>query len=247
MPQIKHHFQRFEIKYQIPSNMVEKLIPEFLKYMNPDPFAKNLPNSFYTVASLYYDSVGFGAYYQKLAGVKTRKKIRLRFYPSDNNYDINSISKFFLEIKRKNNMVIIKDRLDLNYFTCYNLLRKNQLPKQISEKNDQAVLDEFMWLKNYNNLNPKVLVVYDRKPFISKVDPNFRVTLDYNIRACKTDWIDKNPRLEQISPGTTILEVKFNNILPAWFHFIIQKCNLEYQPFSKYCTSLEKCYPHLTN
>ena len=224
MPEPKLHFQRFEIKYQIPSSIIEGMIPEFLKYMEPDPYAKNLPDKAYTVASSYYDSVGLDCYYQKIAGIKTRKKLRVRFYPNFKDFKFQPDTQVFLEIKRKYNMVVIKDRFALNHKNCYDLLKQNKINSDL--KNKQSTLNEFLWLKIYNGMLPQNMVIYQRKPFISKVDQDFRVTIDYNLRTFLSDWlsVDKN-----------------------WFQGIIQRYGLEHKPFSKYCNCLEVCRPKLIN
>jgi len=89
------------------------------------------------------------------------------------------------------------------------------------------------------------LVIYKRKPLISKVDPNFRVTLDYNLKTYLADWINNKKEGLAVNSDKVIIEVKFNNVLPFWFHQIIQRYNLDRQPFSKYCSCLEVCRPGL--
>lgn len=237
----KLHFQRFEFKYQAPLNLIEGLIPDFLKYMAWDPYARDLPNKSYAVSSLYFDSVGLGCYFQNLNGDRVRKKLRIRFYDSF----LKPETPVFLEIKRKYDMVSIKDRLTLANSDCFDLLQgKRNFGLSFSGHNLET-LDEFLWLKYYNGMVPQNMVIYDRKPLISKVDPNFRVTIDYNIRTYSASWLsDKKNRLS-VNPGQAVLEVKFNNILPFWFHQLILKHNLERRPFSKYCRSLEVCRPEL--
>ncbi len=240
---IKFHFQRFEFKYQLPLATVEGMIPEFLKYMEFDPYAIKLPDHAYTVASLYYDSVGLGCYYDKIAGVKTRKKLRIRFY----DFNFNPETPVFLEIKRKYDTVVVKDRLMLNYQQCCDLLQNNKKVNLQLDEAQKETLNEFLWLKNYNGMIPQVLIVYKRKPLISKVDPNFRVTIDFDIQACPAAWLNDMGEKKPVIPNLAILEVKFNNVLPFWFHRLIQKYNLDQRPFSKYCNSLEMCRPELAN
>lgn len=84
-------------------------------------------------------------------------------------------------------------------------------------------------------------------PFISKVDPNFRVTIDYDLRTYQSSWLDEETHSKEVIPHLAILEVKFNNVLPFWFHRIIQRYNLEQRPFSKYCNCLEIIYPTLAS
>lgn len=237
----KLHFQRFEFKYQAPLNLVEGLIPDFLKYMSWDPYARDLPAKSYAVSSLYFDSAGLGCYYQNLNGDRVRKKLRIRFY----DLSLKPEMPVFLEIKRKYDMVSVKDRLTMTQAKCYNLLQgKGNIGLSFSEHNRET-LDEFLWLKYYNGMQPRNMVIYDRKPLISKVDPNFRVTIDYNIRTYSANWLcDKKDGIS-INPGWAVLEVKFNNILPFWFHQLILRHNLERRPFSKYCRSMEACRPEL--
>lgn len=241
MAKIKLHFQRFEFKYQFPKNIIEVLLPTLLKYMEWDPYVKDLPDKFYTVSSLYYDSVGLDCYYQKLAGDRTRKKLRIRFYDSQ----LKPQTLVFLEIKRKYDTVIVKDRLTFSYQDCLSLLKENKKLNLPLSKHDKDTLDEFIWTKIYNSMVPQNLVVYKRKPLISKVDPNFRVTIDYDLRTYLADWIDERKGGKLVRPAIAVMEVKFNNVLPFWFHQLIQRYNLEQQPFSKYCNSLEVCKPTL--
>jgi hypothetical protein len=239
---IKLHFQRFEFKYQMPAETIEGIIPELLKYMNPDPYARDLPNSSYFVGSLYYDSAGLDCYYQKLAGLRSRRKLRIRFYEAD----LLDSSSVFVEIKKKYDAVVVKDRVSLSYGECKEMMLNNQLPKeqQYSDRDDDFLRD-FLRMKLYNGMMPQNLVMYHRRPFISKVDPHFRVTIDHNLRTYAARWIDEHVPSTPVNPGFVILEVKFNNVLPFWFHRIIQRYNLEQRPFSKYCESLDVCKPHL--
>jgi hypothetical protein len=240
---IKFHFQRFEFKYQLPLDLVEGMVPELLKYMDWDHYAKNLPDNSYRVASLYYDSVGLGCYYDKINGQKTRKKLRIRFYDQILKPD----TKVFLEIKRKYDTVVIKDRLILTHRDCKELLQEN---KKVNLPNDNSLkdtLDEFLWLRSYNGMVPQIMVLYERKPLVSKIDPNFRVTIDYNIRAYLADWLSDKNDGKLVNPGLAVLEVKFNNVLPFWFLRIIQRYNLQTQPFSKFSNSMEVCRPELAH
>ena len=238
---IKLHFQRFEFKYQAPLDLVEGIIPELLKYMEWDPYVKNLDHKYYVVSSLYYDSAGLGSYYQKLAGERTRKKLRIRFYDAK----LTPETKVFLEIKRKYDAVVLKDRVVLTQKDCYDLIKNNKKLKLCLPENELETLNEFLWTKLYNGMMPQNMVIYKRKPLISKVDPNFRVTLDYDLVTYLANWLSTKKEGIAVNPNGVVIEVKFNNVLPFWFHQIIQNYNLDRQPFSKYCNSLEVCRPEL--
>lgn len=239
---VKLHFQRFEFKYQVPFDVVEGIIPELRKYMDFDPYAEKFSDNSYDVASVYYDSTGFGCYYDKVAGLRTRKKLRVRFYEPT----LRPETQVFLEIKKKYDTVVIKDRLTMTFDQCQRLLEKGEWDGLSVSADERETLNEFISLKLRNGMMPQNLVVYRRKPFISKIDPGFRVTIDYNVRTTPVSMITASDSLKSVTPHIAILEVKFNNVLPFWFHQIIQRYNLNQRPFSKYCQSLEVCYPELS-
>lgn len=238
---VKYHFQRFEFKYQIPQRLIHGIIPMLLKYMDIDDYAKFSPEKYYEISSLYFDTPTLLCYHDKLDGVRTRKKLRIRKYISK----IQDDTPVFLEIKKRYDTVMVKDRVKLTHKECRDLFQNNYAVKtQIPDEHRKA-LNDFLWLKIRNGMVAQNMVIYKRIPFMGKYDPRFRVTIDYDIRTHSAQWIDEVKRGEAVYQGMAILEVKFNNILPFWFLNIIRKYGLEKAPFSKYCNSLEVCHPRL--
>jgi len=191
------------------------------------------------VASLYYDSAGLGVYHEKLAGVKKRKKLRLRVYDSQLLPDTN----VFIEIKRKDDALVLKDRIIISYRECYNALflgmyepLRKSLPEQYKE-----LFDEFLWTKEYNCLVPKVMVTYKRCPMISKIDKKFRITFDKHLTTRTANWLSLKKGGQPVEPDYVIMEVKYNNTLPEWFGNVIKDYQLERMALSKYCMSIEQC------
>jgi len=237
---IKLHFQRFEFKYVFPKRLIEGILPALLKYMEFDPFARQLPEQSYTVASLYFDSSGYGAYQEKIAGLRSRKKLRIRYYGQRLEKD----DPVFLEIKRKYDAVVVKDRLKLSQKECYDFINNN-LKIALPSGHDRDTLEEFLWIREHNCMTPQVLVVYRRKPLVSRIDSSFRLTLDYDLFSHRAYWLNAYDEANLVLPDLAVLEVKFNNLLPLWFQRIIQNFGLQYQPFSKYCIGLEHSIPAL--
>ncbi|MBU4332064.1 polyphosphate polymerase domain-containing protein [Patescibacteria group bacterium] len=238
------HFQRFEFKYPMHKPTAEKIIPALLKYMSWDPFVSGRGDKSYLVNSLYFDNSGYGCYFEKESGEKFRKKFRLRVYESEVKDDTN----IFVEIKRKNNALIIKDRVHLPAKDARRILVNNKLNSYVGQisDDDMMVLKEFLWTKNYNCMMPRIMVAYRRKPLVAKTDRNVRVTFDYDIRAKLTNWFNcNNFAWKEVLPGSLILEIKYNNILPFWLHEIIQKYQLERVAFSKYCNAVRACMPQI--
>lgn len=231
---IKLNFRRFEFKYVIPSKLADIFIGSISSFVIPDPYIKQ--KNFYNVSSIYLDSPQLLCFYEKQNGLKNRKKYRLRFY--DENPTPQSVS--FLEIKKRVDSVIIKDRIPINA----KLLEKINLTswKKITQ-NHPAFFHEFY--KDYHllQLRPKIFIKYKRKPFFSKNNPHFRITFDYDIKAAKINKINGNKNyFKNILHETTVMEVKFNGVLPNWFGNLIKNNNLQRGSFSKYCKSIKKVY-----
>ena len=240
LPQLK--FRRFEFKYRIPHFLVDKITADLLHYMEWDPFVINKPEKHYQVSSLYFDSEGLGCYHEKMAGVKDRKKLRLRTYSNV----LSSDMKVFVEIKRKRDMAILKDRLIINYQDYLDVIHKessaflnNRLLTQ-----EQDVWKEFLWTKRYNCMTPRIMVIYNRKPLVGRINNRFRITFDSNIQAFPSDQLNFTNRRRNVLSDDVIMELKYNNTIPDWFHFIIQKYQLNRVAFSKYCKSLEVCHKY---
>lgn len=233
----KLHFQRFEFKYFVPDSLIEPIKKDLLKNnMKWDPYLPEQKDGQYEVRSLYYDTPDLKAYWEKDSGVKVRKKHRLRVYtdtPSDK-------TKIFMEIKRKYDMLVMKDRLLTNWQDALKLVTREQnnyfdcFPPE-----DKETAGEFFYDFLKGNMQPVVLVVYDRTPMISDYDEKFRVTFDFNIRAARTDDLFYKDVFKAVLDQGCIMEVKFNNALDFWFHQLIQKYELMRQPFSKYCHGVE--------
>lgn len=109
--------------------------------MEWDAYAKE--NEYYECYSLYLDSLDFAAYRAVINGELSRKKIRFRLYDLKDQMG-------FLEMKRKNNRVIIKDRELLSVenfqkFLCFLRLEPMDFYRRISEKNTKKKLS---WRQN---------------------------------------------------------------------------------------------------
>ena len=228
---ILYHFQRFEFKYHIPERIADAIIADLLdNHMMRDPFAGD-KKDYYMVTSLYFDSPTLKCYNEKISGIKYRSKLRLRAY--DDNSD--NPEKIFLEIKRKLDAIVIKDRAVLNNGYYKNILNGER--PDIGEKNE--TLEEFLLKQKMYSMEPVVLVKYKRKPLISKFDKNLRVTLDYNIEAGAARNFENHENMNPVFKNYAVLEIKYNNSLPAWLHKIIEKHNFDREPFSKYCRGID--------
>jgi hypothetical protein len=232
-------FQRHELKYYLPEELYPQLLRFIRPYMTLDPYLRRDDAKSYLVRSLYLDTDDLRSYYEKLAGTYHREKFRVRAYDQE-------CSAVFLEIKRKYNNIIIKDRASVRFDELPSILDRYGgywlNGGAIKVKNDNTVA-RFLSLISVLQLRPMLLITYEREAYVSLFDGTARLTLDRNIRYLPgrsyelfysgRDWFSvKHP---------CILELKFNRVLPFFFKNIIKRLNLWAQAISKYCLCMERC------
>jgi len=243
MPKLAYHFQRFEFKYYLPIARADALIPHLLTYMAWDPYSVHLPDGAYRVNSLYYDTPRFGCFFDKESGIAKRKKLRLRFYEPTAREGMN----VFIEMKRKANALIVKDRVSVPYEAGLERYLDKSIQRLFEDSSaDIGFLRELLWFYKKNTLVPKHFITYKRRALVSKTDSRFRVTFDSNIQTTYSNSLDiGGRRLYEVYPGNVVLELKYNNTLPAWFQRIIQRKQLLQLSYSKYNNGIRAVYPAL--
>ena len=86
------------------------------------------------------------------------------------------------------------------------------------------------------------MIDYNRSPYVNKYGLYFRLTFDQNISCIKLndDFGNLNKNHSVLcEAGYTILEVKLDRSIPAWFHRIIQSYELKRISVSKFVLGLE--------
>jgi hypothetical protein len=197
----------------------------------------------YTTRSIYFDSPNLDYYQDKMEGLGTRDKVRIRVY---NIRTENSDA--FLEIKRKVMMPLAKFRAQVKYNDLVKLFAKGEIQKFVSEKitddsREQENIRRFFYYIYKNNLKPTVLVVFEREPYDCKLDQSVRITFDKYLRSKPYPALDEiysKDGLVETFPGYFIMEVKFSFTFPFWMKPIISRFNLRTEAISKYTSSIEK-------
>tara|TARA_B100001063_G_scaffold247388_1_gene294189 strand:- start:8995 stop:9750 length:756 start_codon:yes stop_codon:yes gene_type:complete len=231
-------FSRFEFKYILNEeikNKIEKQVKEFMKF---DGFVHTDLSDSYFVRSLYYDSPSSSNFYEKIDGIKKRKKFRLRTY--DKTFEKSPV---FIEQKGRNVNRVYKLRTNIDKNDIDKFYLADDFEYLINNYGDKKIINEFITDKVKRNISPVVLVDYIRRPYVSDYDMNFRITFDSHImsRPSKNLFPEKadNENFKKCLPGYTILEVKFHRKVPAWFHKIIMVYNLERVSVSKFVLGMK--------
>ncbi|MBU0558653.1 MAG: polyphosphate polymerase domain-containing protein [Bacteroidetes bacterium] len=232
---------RLEYKYLVDSRYLNDLRKDLLPFVNADSFSSSGDIPEYTVRSIYYDTNSLRFYHEKIDGIKIRKKVRIRAYN-----DLNNDSTVFLEIKRKNENYISKNRSQVKYHKIDELLSTGDIEGFILHEDDadRAMNDASMFLHQIytHSLKPTVLVVYDREAFFSQFNSSLRITIDKNLRYTpfpSTSELYEDGAMINAMPSYLILEIKFYNGFPGWLQRILQKYQLSRSAVSKYTICLD--------
>ena len=102
----KLDFSRFEFKFVMPTEMMAEVEAELGHFVDLDPFVAARPDHMYPVRSLYFDDPTYTAFFDKIDGMHTRSKFRLRTYATS----LDESAPWFLEIKGRYNNLVFKHR-----------------------------------------------------------------------------------------------------------------------------------------
>ena len=197
----------------------------------------------YPITSLYYDTVDYKAYWDKIEGHKFRRKVRVRVY---GDQVVTADTKCYAEIKQRINKTLQKKRAIMPYSMAAALCGAgNEGPQDLSEF-DQAVVSEIQYLQGTLQLQPACVVSYDRMAFEgSEFDPGLRVTFDTNLKGRVHDLSLLSQGYTQshfiLSPEWCVMEIKVNYRVPFWLTKVIARHGCTLRRISKYCTALEQC------
>lgn len=230
----KLHFSRFEFKYLLPLELRRQVESELSHFVELDPFVKAQEGQKYLVRSLYWDDPALTAFQDKKDGIMHRSKFRLRTY----TFGAADRTPRFLEIKGRHNNLVFKHRLPVDIGPEHSEVGGSALADLVTAgMEDGRMRQEFIFQTFRRQIRPYALIDYVRRPYISKFDPEFRLTFDEDLRATETDALfpQGTDRTRRVAPGYTVMELKFRHHVPSWFHRIIQTYDLRRRSFSKIC------------
>jgi len=236
-PRTKLHFLRFEFKYVLDEAQRSDVEAELQHFVELDPYVASRPDHLYFVRSLYFDDQSLTAFHAKMDGALTRSKFRVRTY----GRTIDDPTPWFLESKGRHNNLVIKHRTPLLGEFDKNL-RGYDLSRMLCQQAAPGpVRDQFEFDLYRKQIEPMVLVDYLRRPYVSKFDPDFRLTFDSHLSTAATDTMFPDATLRQraMLRGSCVMEVKFRRHVPSWFHRILQAYELRRRSISKICAGTE--------
>ena len=234
---------RTEFKFMIPVSVMEEVISEVEKHTGYDEESGG--SAHYPIISQYYDNDYRDCYWEKQRGLKSRRKLRIRVYGTDQG-DIPPAT--FIEVKHKCDGRGVKRRLRLSMEDALSLangepnLQLNH-NRELS-RNERMVVQEVTNLVKQREFKFLCTMRYNRQAFVGGEDaPDLRVTFDTGI-ACR--FKQKELRADDqrfkhylLDEDSCIMEVKTSSVVPSWLRHLVGDKQLVRRSFSKFCTALE--------
>jgi hypothetical protein len=109
-------------------------------------------------------------------------------------------------------------------------------------QSNHELLKIFYFESTSNLLRPRVVVDYEREPYILN-EGNLRVTFDKNVRAGLEGFNIFNPKMpmiETLDPTRLIMEVKYTEFIPNLIREVLPAKASDYAAVSKYIMCCDK-------
>lgn len=228
-------FNRFELKYLIPATKALDIIADLEGQTLPDAHGGR---EGYHIGSLYYDSPDYDFFWDKIEGLKFRRKIRIRVYPKDGFYE--NVSEAMVEIKQRMNKTVQKRRLLLPLQDAFDLC-SGEFSHSALDATDESVASEVQYLVQAMHLRPSCLIEYHRKAFVGRrYNPGLRITFDTQLKCRTKDLQLSHTAVNRhfLPPDWCVMEVKVDEAVPDWVSSLLIRHNCELHRISKYCAGL---------
>ena len=214
---------RHEYKYLEPEERLFPIEERLKAALHKDPHVSE--KGFYSIRSVYFDDHHDSFLRENINGVDTREKWRIRIYDQ-------SDSVITLERKRRKGDLIAKDSCRIGREECEDILKGRPFLKE-----GEPLLNSFFILSRTRLLRPRIIVEYERTPFVLK-EGNVRVTFDRNIRSSlEIDGFFSDRPLccrPVLQGNVNLMEVKYDGFLPDHVAHIIEDGYMRRTSFSKY-------------
>jgi hypothetical protein len=230
---------RYELKYLITQTQRAAVMAHLANYTVPDQ--NNGAQNEYTIASLYFDTPTYQAYWDKLDGQRNRRKVRVRVY---GNQVVTAATPAYVEIKARRNKLMSKKRVAMPYAQAVDLAGYVDRLAYFSAA-EQSVLQEVIYLSTALQLQPSCVVTYQRLA-LNGVEPyaDLRVTFDTQLRGRTYDLNLLTAGADSgryfIPPHLCIMEIKINRNVPFWLATLLAQQRCVERRISKYCLALEQ-------
>jgi SPX domain protein involved in polyphosphate accumulation len=222
-----HAVNRFEVKYFVATRFVPDLAADLAPFTVPD--AHGAGGRGYSVFSVYWDTPDLLFFWEKIEGVKYRRKLRFRRYDDSGTV--------FVEIKQREDRTLHKRRLKWPVDRVRAVFGEGGPGVDWSGLGDDPVMIDRL------RLRPVMGVRYRRLAWHGAFDPELRVTIDSRLmyRPAPVDVaapFDAGSYI--LDPRVSVLEIKYDHRAPRWLTKVICRHGLKMVRMSKYCSAIDR-------
>ena len=224
---------RFEVKYLVATSRVPEMLEAFAAYTKPDPHTVDAFG--YPIHSVYWDTADFRLFWEKIEGVKFRRKLRFRRY--------GRASEVVIEVKQREDRTLQKRRLSWPVERVSETFGHRARVPEWDLVQADPVATEVALLIERLSLRPRVAISYRRRALFGAFDPELRITFDGRIQYHPAD-LDLAHPFEVghyvLDPRVTVLEIKYDHRAPVWLTKAICRYGLQMVRMSKYCSAVDR-------
>ena len=217
---------RHEYKFMLSVTHAACLKAEIAAIMDQDEHAGGTGS--YEIRSIYFDDWQDTCFKQNEAGTDPRQKYRIRAYNGSD--EVILLEK---KIKRNGMTKKLHQRINKDQYELL-LADTDSLGEEFHSQPD--LVKELLMLKQARQMRPKVIVAYQRTPFVEK-SGNVRITFDDGISSSPdfSDFFKEQLHRRPVMPvGETLMEIKFDEFLPTYIKETLGQGDLSQTTFSKY-------------
>jgi len=228
---------RFEYKYHLSLSQYYCVKAAIRPFMHADAYTKIAPNERYFVRSLYYDSLDFRSYQEKVYGNSDRTKLRIRTY----SRELDESSEIRVEMKSRKGIAIEKHStfIPISFYKTY-------MEEGVWPILEDKVLIEFDRYVRLKTLHPLILVQYSREGYSSNGRENLRITFDHQVESMRSKSLfSYNSVFRTHKRGVVVLEIKCNKSQPYWLRQLVKTYGLRIVPNSKFAQGIELSRPEI--
>ena len=214
-------FQRTEVKYRMSRAQYQGFMEHTKMLRVPD---EAYPHSL--ILNIYYDTEHDELVTRSLDKPVYKEKLRVRSYGIPGKR-----SPVFVELKKKYDGIVYKRRSEMSLREAENFLQRGIRPAL-----DSQINRELEYFRAFYRPHPAMVLCYDRDSYQGAFDPNFRMTIDLNIR-----YREQDLRLEDGDGGSPLrtetpylMELKVGDALPIEMARILSELRIFPASFSKY-------------
>ena len=215
---------RHELKFTLHREAATLLKQRMAMIMEYDRNADE--NGEYMIRSLYFDTLNSDAYFEKLDGVQTRKKFRIRYY----NQNIDFVR---LECKEKYDHMTRKRIAKIDIEQAKRFIEGDI---EAGDIEGEEVLRDFLIDMKTRHLVPSVIVDYRRTAFVME-SLDVRITFDEQIHSRGYDhafFQSTYAGIPMMEDFESVVEIKYNEILPDIIVGVLNSTPMLRQALSKF-------------